>query len=140
MAITSLFFLRHGETDFNKRGIVQGSGVDSILNDTGRTQAKAFYEYYQHLGFDSVFASKLQRTHQTLAPWAEKGYVLQPHEGLNELAWGIHEGKIPTEDQRKDFMSVKDRWSQGEVHFESSRRRKSQRRLGAGPFFSNTHT
>ena len=116
MAITSLFFIRHGETDFNKRGIIQGSGVDSVLNDTGRAQAQAFFDYYQHLSFDSVFASKLQRTHQTLAPWVQNGYSLQTHGGLNELAWGIHEGKIPTEEQRSDFMSVKDRWAEGETH------------------------
>lgn len=116
MAITSLFFIRHGETDFNKRGIVQGSGVDSIINDKGRKQAQAFFDYYQHLDFDTVFASKLQRTHQTLAPWEEKGYHIQSSLGLNELAWGIHEGRVPTEAQRKDFLSVKSRWAQGEVH------------------------
>lgn len=28
----TLYIIRHGETDFNRKGIVQGSGVDSELN------------------------------------------------------------------------------------------------------------
>ncbi|MEM6877731.1 MAG: histidine phosphatase family protein, partial [Bacteroidota bacterium] len=32
----TVYIVRHGQTDYNLRGIVQGSGVDSSLNDTGR--------------------------------------------------------------------------------------------------------
>ena len=42
----TIFLLRHGQTDFNVRGIVQGSGVDSSLNDTGRRQAAQFFAAY----------------------------------------------------------------------------------------------
>ncbi len=115
MAVTTLFFLRHGETDYNKRGIVQGSGVDSDLNETGISQAQAFFSYYRHLGFDAIIGSRLRRTHQTLAPWCNSGYQLEVAPGLNELGWGIHEGKVPTAEQHKDFLSIKDRWAQGEV-------------------------
>ncbi|MFM8374363.1 MAG: histidine phosphatase family protein, partial [Bacteroidota bacterium] len=37
-----VYFIRHGETDFNRQGIIQGRGVDSDLNETGRQQARAF--------------------------------------------------------------------------------------------------
>jgi probable phosphoglycerate mutase len=42
------FIIRHGETDFNLQGIVQGRGVDPSLNETGRRQANQFYEYYKN--------------------------------------------------------------------------------------------
>ena len=31
-----IYIIRHGETDYNKAGMVQGSGIDSDLNDLGR--------------------------------------------------------------------------------------------------------
>lgn len=42
-----IYILRHGETDYNRRGIVQGSGVDAELNEYGRLQAEAFFRYYR---------------------------------------------------------------------------------------------
>jgi probable phosphoglycerate mutase len=33
MSKKTIYLIRHGQTDFNKQGIVQGSGVDSSLND-----------------------------------------------------------------------------------------------------------
>ena len=36
-----IFIIRHGETELNRLGIVQGSGVDAGLNDTGQQQAQA---------------------------------------------------------------------------------------------------
>jgi broad specificity phosphatase PhoE len=42
-----LYIIRHGETDLNKQGIVQGRGINSDLNDTGRAQAAAFFKMYK---------------------------------------------------------------------------------------------
>ena len=33
--------IRHGQTDFNLKNIVQGSGVDTDLNDKGRVLIRA---------------------------------------------------------------------------------------------------
>lgn len=30
------YLIRHGETDYNLRGMIQGRGVDASLNDTRR--------------------------------------------------------------------------------------------------------
>ena len=61
-----LYIIRHGETDFNKRGIIQGRGVNSDLNDHGISQARSFYKAYHHIEFDKVITSTLKRTHQTV--------------------------------------------------------------------------
>ena len=57
-----IYMIRHGETDFNRTGIVQGSGVDSDLNQLGREQAQAFYEKYKDVRFDALYVSCLLYT------------------------------------------------------------------------------
>ncbi|MEM7367188.1 MAG: histidine phosphatase family protein [Bacteroidota bacterium] len=113
--MTTLYFVRHGQTDYNLKGIVQGSGIDAPLNATGIAQANAFFRAYSHLSFDAVYASTLQRTHQTLAPWIEAGYAFSQHPGLNEFNWGIHEGKVPTPEEHQSFLAILNRWQEGEL-------------------------
>lgn len=111
-----LYFVRHGQTDYNLQQIVQGGGIDSDLNATGRAQAQAFYDAYKHLQFDAVYASTLKRTHQTLAPWQEiGGYDFKKEAGLREFGWGIHEGKKPTPAEAANFQNILKRWMEGDV-------------------------
>ena len=112
----SLFLVRHGETDYNRRGIVQGSGGNSDLNDLGRQQAGAFFDRYKELSFDQLYVSELKRTHQTIEPWLGQGYEWQIEAGLNEMNWGIHEGVIPTQEQRAAFHQTIVRWQEGHLH------------------------
>ncbi|MCB0835929.1 MAG: histidine phosphatase family protein [Bacteroidetes bacterium] len=116
MSETTLYFLRHGETDYNRKGIVQGGGIDSVLNETGKQQAQAFFDFYQSHSFDAFYASTLQRTHQTLEPWRSKDIQLVQHHGLNEFNWGIHEGKLPTPEQRASFREILESWKAGDLH------------------------
>jgi broad specificity phosphatase PhoE len=53
-----LYIIRHGETELNRLGIVQGRGVNTDLNDTGRAQAAAFYERYKDIPFQKIYTSK----------------------------------------------------------------------------------
>ena len=52
MLTKTIYLIRHGETEFNRMGIVQGSGIDSDLNETGILQARAFFETYRHITFN----------------------------------------------------------------------------------------
>lgn len=38
-----IYIIRHGQTDFNVRQIVQGRGINSDLNDMGIRQAQLFF-------------------------------------------------------------------------------------------------
>ncbi|NDE62419.1 MAG: histidine phosphatase family protein, partial [Cyclobacteriaceae bacterium] len=38
-----IYLVRHGQTDYNLQGVVQGSGIDAPINATGRAQAEAFF-------------------------------------------------------------------------------------------------
>ena len=61
-----LYLARHGETDWNAQGLIQGQ-TDIPLNETGRAQARALGELLrnQNLRFDAVYASPLSRTKRT---------------------------------------------------------------------------
>jgi probable phosphoglycerate mutase len=110
----SIYFIRHGETEYNKLGIVQGSGVDSELNTTGRAQAQAFYDHYQDVDFQLVIASALQRTHQTVEPFLEKRKL--PFETtplINEINWGIHEGQKYEPSMKDAYQNMINEWSIG---------------------------
>lgn len=111
-----IYLIRHGETDFNRRGIVQGGGVDSDLNETGRRQADAFFSHYREVRFDTIYVSPLKRTHQTVQPWVDAfGFSVCIEPGLTELSWGVLEGKTPTEEQARNFVQLKKNWQEGKL-------------------------
>jgi broad specificity phosphatase PhoE len=109
-----VFIYRHGETELNRKGIVQGSGIDPSLNDTGRKQAKAFFEAYRKLDFQAVITSTLRRTHETASPFIELGIPWQQFSEIDEISWGIHEGKAAQPELRKTYRRVVDSWNKGE--------------------------
>jgi broad specificity phosphatase PhoE len=101
-----IYLLRHGQTDFNLRGIVQGSGVDSPLNDTGRAQARAFFEAYREVPFDKVYTSVLRRSIESVHSFIDSGIPHEALAGLNEISWGKKEGQpiTPEEDEYYHYM------------------------------------
>ncbi len=111
-----IYIVRHGETDFNKMGIVQGSGVDMELNERGHQQAAAFYKMYKEIRFKHIYTSKLIRTQQSVLPFIEAGFKYSTHSELNEISWGIYEGKMQSEEERKQYWSVVNQWNAGNYH------------------------
>jgi phosphoserine phosphatase len=111
----TLYIIRHGETQLNREGIVQGSGVDSELNEAGRTQAQSFFQYYQDVHFDYIITSALKRTHQTVEPFILRGshneWMQTPD--LNEISWGIHEGKKGSKEQHENYKKLMTDWETG---------------------------
>ena len=62
--VKDIYLIRHGETEYNRKGVVQGSGIDADLNELGQKQAEAFFAHYQDLPIDKIYTSALKRTHQ----------------------------------------------------------------------------
>jgi len=108
-----IYIIRHGQTDFNLQGIVQGSGVDSSLNETGRAQAQAFFEMYGEVSFDKVYTSSLKRTAQTVARFIEKGISHEELSGLNEISWGTNEGQKITPEEDAYYHWMLQQWQSG---------------------------
>lgn len=111
-----VYLIRHGETDFNRRNIIQGSGVDTDLNDTGRAQGKAFHQHHGHHPFELVVTSALKRTKQTVHHFLEAGLPHLSDARINELHWGITEGKESTPEGRAAYLEAIAAWESGDLH------------------------
>jgi broad specificity phosphatase PhoE len=110
-----LYIIRHGETEFNKLNIVQGSGVDTDLNEQGNKQAELFYSAYCNHPFDIVYTSALKRTHQSVKQFLNSGlkHIVLPE--LNEISWGVFEGQQQTEAQRMIYWETINHWNSGSL-------------------------
>lgn len=64
--VKTVCLVRHGETDWNRVGRVQGR-EDIPLNETGRAQAIATGRYLRQFRWDRLICSPLQRAHETAA-------------------------------------------------------------------------
>lgn len=115
MSEKTIYLIRHGETEYNRMGIVQGSGVDSDLNEMGLSQARAFFEAYQEVNFHKIYTSKLRRTVQSVQHFIDLGIAYESLEGLNEICWGEKEGKAPNYLEDEFYLDVLRRWKLGET-------------------------
>lgn len=111
-----IYLLRHGETEYNRLGMVQGSGIDASLNDTGKKQASAFFEKYQHVNFDKIYITPLKRTRETVSGFIEKNISVEIVEGLREISWGEQEGIPFTEESGGAYKRIVQMWTEGDLH------------------------
>jgi broad specificity phosphatase PhoE len=105
--------VRHGQTDYNLQGIVQGSGIDASLNERGRSQALAFYEAYKHVPFDRVYTSVLRRSKESVQSFVQDGRPTEAVAGLNEISWGSREGQRITPEEDQYYHWLLEQWQQG---------------------------
>lgn len=111
----TIYLIRHGETDYNRQGVVQGSGIDAHLNELGRAQARAFFEAYQDIAFDKVYTSKLIRTVQSVQGFLDKGHTHEAYDGLNEISWGVREGRTPNSMDNDYYRWLVESWQKGQT-------------------------
>jgi broad specificity phosphatase PhoE len=115
MILKTLYIVRHGQTDLNKQGIVQGRGRDTDLNDEGRKQASQFYNAYKTVPFNKIYVSALKRTQQSVQQFIDLGIPFEKLSGLDELAWGIYEGQPSTPANRAAFLQIMRDWLEGKL-------------------------
>jgi probable phosphoglycerate mutase len=111
-----LYLIRHGETDFNRKRIVQGRGVNAPLNAKGQEQSQLFYRAYAALGFDHVYVSSLLRSQQTAAPFIDQGTPWSAHPELDEIDWGHREGQKADAAMRQEYARVLEGWTKGALN------------------------
>lgn len=111
--LKNIYLIRHGETEYNRLGMVQGRGIDADLNETGKRQAKAFFEQHQHLPIEKIYVSELKRTQQTVQSFIERGIAYEKHSGLDEISWGIHEGKPFNKEAHAEYLYYVRQWRLG---------------------------
>lgn len=74
---TLFTFVRHGETDANRNGILQGQ-KEYPLNSAGIAQAEAVAEYLQDREFDVIYSSDLSRAAVTAQKIIDTGHKNVP--------------------------------------------------------------
>uniref|UniRef100_H2YWV2 Uncharacterized protein n=1 Tax=Ciona savignyi TaxID=51511 RepID=H2YWV2_CIOSA len=81
----NLTFIRHGETDLNLKGVLQGH-VDAELNDTGKQQAIGIGRHLQNESFSHIYSSDLSRAFQTCVHTLQQNkHAVSQVESQNEL-------------------------------------------------------
>ena len=99
-----IYLVRHGETDWNQAGLLQGQ-TDIALNAQGLEQAREAAERLKEVPFEIAFCSPLiraKRTAETII--GDRKITLTTDERLRELNFGPWEGV--------DIRTIKDAASQ----------------------------
>jgi len=86
----SVTLIRHGETEWNAAGRIQGQ-ADVPLSDNGRRQALLLRERLAGAGFDHLYASDLVRSEET-ARLVFPGVALRLDRRLQEQHVGEFDG------------------------------------------------
>jgi precorrin-2/cobalt-factor-2 C20-methyltransferase len=105
-----LFLFRHGETDWNREGRVQGH-TDVPLNGTGIGQAEALVERLRPHRLEAVVSSDLARARTTAMIVADAlGIPLMTDRGLRETDVGAAEGLLWAEAKVRFGEGLTERW------------------------------
>lgn len=89
---TSIWLVRHGETQANADGIFQGH-MDTQLNEQGMAQARSVARALKDTHFDAIYASDLARAAHTAGAIAEGRDVdLRFEPLLREMHYGVLQG------------------------------------------------
>ncbi|KRM31633.1 hypothetical protein FC83_GL000700 [Agrilactobacillus composti DSM 18527 = JCM 14202] len=91
-----LTLVRHGETDYNIKHIVQGGGSDIPLNDAGHTQAQALAPFFKNQTFDEILVSPMIRTLETVKDLLGADVQFDTDDRLKEMNFGQWEGQSIT--------------------------------------------
>ena len=94
-----VYWMRHGETDWNRQRRIQGC-TDIPLNDEGRRQARLAARALKDVRFDAAFCSPLSRARET-AQIVLQGRSLSPIivEGFKEASFGAADGRCMDADK-----------------------------------------
>lgn len=102
--MTTLLLVRHGETDWNADGRLQGQ-TDRPLSEYGRRQARQLADELADEDFAAIYASDLSRAHETAEIVGERlGLPVSLDPDLREKNWGTWEGLTPVERDRVEFV------------------------------------
>lgn len=122
-AALTLYVVRHGETEHNRRRLMQGLRIDAPLNERGAEQARALGARFVDVPLDAIYVSPLIRARQTADEVIRlhPGVPVHVEPDLAEMSWGEMEGRSIDEvaDELRAFAAE---WRRG----------RFDRRVGGG--------
>lgn len=87
-----IYFARHGQTEWNKAGIMQGY-LNSDLSTEGREQAKVLADSLKDIEFDHIYSSDLGRAYDTAMFVAkDRGMEVEKMSEFKEKHFGVWQG------------------------------------------------
>jgi len=102
--VTTLLLVRHGETDWNADGRLQGH-TDRPLSDFGRRQGRQLAGELADEELEAIYASDLARARETAEIVGERlGMAAVLDWDLREKDWGTWEGLTAVERDRVEFV------------------------------------
>lgn len=107
-----MIITRHGETEENKQGIIQGH-LPGILSELGKEQAKKLAERLKEEKIDLILSSDLARAFDTAKEIAKfhPEIPFELKEELRERDWGKFTGKRKDDIDYWDEIEAKEVWS-----------------------------
>jgi len=127
--MTAIYLIRHGQTDFNRKGKLPGWLPGIHLNETGRQQADKLAESFQGIPLQAIYSSPLERAMETAARLAQaKRLKVEIRERLGEVRVGTWEGlSLRAARRRKLWPTIRcapslARFPQGESFVEAQAR------------------
>ncbi|MBC6449688.1 histidine phosphatase family protein [Actinokineospora xionganensis] len=109
MSLRTLVLWRHGETDYNASGRMQGH-LDSYLTEVGWNQARFAVPALARFSPDIIVASDLRRATDTATVFSEAmGIPLRIDKRLRETNLGLWQGKTSVEVD-DGWPGVRGRW------------------------------
>jgi broad specificity phosphatase PhoE len=102
--VTTLLLVRHGETDWNADGRLQGH-TDRPLSEYGRRQARQLAGELEAEELEAIYSSDLRRARETAEIVGERlGLPVELDSDLREKNWGNWEGLSLVERDRVEFV------------------------------------
>ncbi len=112
---------RHGESEGNFAGSLQGSRFDTPLSARGSRQAECLAIRLAREEIDAVWASPMIRARETAAIVAAPlGLGVSLDADLVEFDWGVWSGRPFDGEIEKEVAGVRARWRAGETELSPS--------------------
>lgn len=103
-----IYYVRHGQTDYNLAKKMQGGGTEKELNETGIRQAYQTKKELENVKYDIVICSPMKRAKQTAEIINEERNIpIIIDERIRERRLGEYEEKDVTEETEKNIWDYK---------------------------------
>lgn len=116
---TRVIIVRHGQSTYNAKQIIQGRCDESVLTDKGITDAQTVGKTLQNISIDAFYCSPLQRAKQTaeiIHSYLDNPPQLQATEQLLEIDLPLWE-KLSKQEVRDKFTEDYENWKQNPDKF-----------------------
>lgn len=119
--MADLYMMRHGQTLFNLRHMIQG-WCDAPLTELGIGQARVAGEYFKNKGitFDHAYSSTAERACDTLELVCDMPY--ERVKGLKEMNFGKYEGQSEAMNPPLPYLDFFKKYAGGESQDEVQER------------------